>query len=87
MAAPKAEHANPALNTNQCIVRLADGRKQEPAHNETAENMFARVHSEGHQHMVLDQITDQWKLADALPANKVFLKRASNTHCILTTKG
>ena len=80
-------HANPALNTNLHLVQLVDRRKQELAHNEMAENMFAGADSEGRQHMVLDQITDHQKSADALPTNKAFLKRGSNTHRVQTTKG
>ena len=52
--------------------RLADGYKQALAANVIAENMFASVNEEGHQHLLIDSIVDVRKTRNLL-AGKMLL--------------
>ena len=47
-------HSNPILDTRMCKVKFAHGSKQVMAANVIAENMFASVDKEGHQHLLLN---------------------------------
>ena len=54
-------HDNPILNSRVYDVMFPDGAVKQYAANIIAENMWAQVDDEGHQYMMLDEITDHRK--------------------------
>ena len=76
---------NPILDTRVYEVEFADGHKQSMTANTIATNMFAQVDSEGHRHVLLDEIIDhrtdgtEVKQQDAFILNKSGAKRQRET--------
>ena len=64
---------NPMLDTRVYEVEFPDGHLEELAANTIAECMYAQVDSEGHRHVLLDEIVDHRKTPDALPMDDAFI--------------
>ena len=53
---------NPLFDTREYEIEFTDGSKEKYQANVIAENMFAQVDYEGHQYLLLQEITDHRKL-------------------------
>ena len=63
---------NPILNSRVYDVMFPDGAVKEYAANMIAENMWAQVDDEGHQYMLLDEITDHRKDQSAVAKDEQY---------------
>jgi hypothetical protein len=63
-------HTNPLFDTRQYEIKFTDGTREKYQANVIAENMFAQVDSEGHQYLLLQEITDHKKDNSAVPISE-----------------
>ena len=68
---------NPFLNTMIYDVQFPDGEIKEYAANVIAENMYAQVDDEGHQHQLLDSIIDFKKDDNAVEKSDMYIHTRS----------
>lgn len=66
-------HRNPILNSIVYDVEMPDGTVKEYAANILAENLLAQVDEEGHNRLMMDEITDVRKNRDAIPKSDGYL--------------
>ena len=79
---------NLILDSRMYEVEFADGHKQAMSANVIAENMFASVDEESHQHLLLDQIVDCRKTREAVSKADAFITNSHGTkRRRKTTKG
>ena len=64
---PKGKrNENPMLDTREYVVEFNDGSLDTLTANQIAENIYSQVDSEGHHHVLLDEIIDHRKTAAAV---------------------
>ena len=81
-------HNNPILDTRKYEVEFSDGTTAEYYANVIAENLFSQVDSEGHQYVLLKEITDHRSDETAIPkGNGTYRSRNGNMVPKRTTKG
>lgn len=81
-------HDNPLLDTRQYDVEFQDGSIRAFTANQIAENMFAQVDEHGRRYILMNEIIDHRKNADAVPIQDAFLTdKAGRKHQRKTTKG
>ena len=64
---------NPLLDNRVYVVEWLDGHTEELMANVIAENLFAQVDDEGNRFVLLDDIVDHRKSADALSGDDGFI--------------
>ena len=70
-------HPNPLFDTREYEIEFTDGSKEKYQANVIAENMFAQVDDEGHQYLLLQEITDHRKDNSAVPISDGFVRSAN----------
>jgi len=82
------EHTNPLFDTREYVIEFTDGTQENYLANIIAENMYAKVDSEGNQYQLLDEISDHRKDASAIPIADGFT-RSKNGNAVpkVTTRG
>ena len=63
-------HADPLFDTRECDIEFTDGSIKRHAANIIAQNMHAQVDSEGHQHLIMDEIVNHEADAVAAPVSE-----------------
>ena len=63
-------HTNPLFDTREYDIEFTDGSIEKYTANIIAENMYAQVDSEGHQHLLLDEIVNHEADATAIPISE-----------------
>ena len=82
------ENSNPLLDTREYEVVFTDGHLETFSANIIAESMYAQVDSEGHRHLLIDEIQDHKCDVDvAIPKGKEFVGHSANPKRIKTTAG
>ena len=61
---------NPLLDSRKYEVEYTDGTTEILAANTIAENLLAQVDDQGQRHLMIDEIEDHRKTADAVPKGK-----------------
>jgi hypothetical protein len=64
---------NPLLDRRQYEVEFLDGTQQVMEANLLAENILAQVDEDGHRQLLLDEIVDHRRLADAIPLSLIHI--------------
>jgi hypothetical protein len=67
-------HNNYYLDTRQYEVELSDGMTEEYHANVIAENLFSQVDSEGHQYVLMKEISEHRKDETAVPASEGWIE-------------
>jgi hypothetical protein len=79
---------NPMLDTREYIVELSDGSEETYSANTIALNMYGQVDSEGNAYLLLNEITNHRREADAICiSDGLFRSRNGNMIPKKTTKG
>ena len=63
-------HNNPLFDTRQYDVEFKDASTEKYASNIIDENMFAQVHDEGRDHLIMKEIVDHKKDHTPIPISK-----------------
>jgi len=81
-------HSNPILDTRVYQVNFPDGNSAEYSTNMIAECLHSQVDEEGHQYLMIDEITDHKKTAEAVADDEIYqVSYNGNIHRRMTTKG
>jgi hypothetical protein len=81
-------HANPLFDTREYEVEFTDGTNEEYQANVIAENMFAQIHSEGNQYLLLQEIMDHERDNSAISISDGKISSANGqSKPKITTKG
>ncbi|MEL6803974.1 MAG: hypothetical protein AAFO91_09360, partial [Bacteroidota bacterium] len=80
-------HPNPFIDTSLYDVEFSDGTTEALAANAIAENIYARIDDEGHEHVLLKEITDHRKDGTAVLSDDATIKVNGRDVPRKTTKG
>jgi hypothetical protein len=81
-------HPNPILDTRIYQVTFPDGNSTEYSANMIAECLYSQVDDEGRQYLMLQEITDHKRTADAVADEEIFqVSHNGNIYNRRTTKG
>jgi hypothetical protein len=83
-------HNNPILDTRVYEVQFPDGHLEEYAANVIAESLYSQLDNEGNQFLLLQEIVDHKKDAQALSKDDMWIQGtggSGNRHMKKTTKG
>jgi len=69
----RKQHSNPIFNTREYVVEFADGAAQNFTANVIAKNMISQVDSDGHDYLLLHEITDHRTDATAVKTADGFI--------------
>ena len=72
-------HPNPLFDTREYEIEFTDGTREKYQANVIAENMYAEVDDEGHQYLLLQEITDHHKDNSAVPISEGTVRSANGT--------
>jgi hypothetical protein len=72
-------HANPLFDTCKYKIEFTDGTHERYQANIIAENMYAQVHSEGNQYLLLHEITDHQSDNSAIPISEGTVRSANQS--------
>jgi hypothetical protein len=79
---------NPLLDQRLYEVEFLDGTQETLAANLLAESILAQVDEDGHRQLLIDEIIDHRRLADAIPIDKgLITTRTGTTRKVQTTRG
>jgi len=82
------QHSNPIFDTREYVVEFADGAAQKFTANVIAENMISQVDSDGHDYLLLCEITDHKSDATAVKiADGFILTKTGQRRPKITTTG
>jgi len=81
-------HPNPILDTRVYQVDFPDGDSAEYSANLIAECLYSQVDDEGRQYLLMSEIIDHKKTAEAVADEEIFqISHNGNIHKRMTTKG
>jgi hypothetical protein len=81
-------HSNPIFDTRIYQVEFPDGYTREFSTNVIAQNLYSQLDNKGNQFLLLDEIIDHEKTANAIDENNKFqVSQNRNIHIRRTTKG